>query len=180
MGDFSLDSIADLPTGLYVGGAVVPASDGGRFDVYDPASQYHSYLYFGYEWFDEGDGFFSGGIVDFDMGSSMTINRVAIWPEESGGIETLNIYTSDDPLFGVSTYVGTFTLTDWPVTDYTADVLNVVDTTARYLRLEILTIPATSIWSGASMGEIAVAVPAPGAVGMLGLAGFAAARRRRT
>ena len=38
MADFSLDSIADLPTDLYVNGVVVPASDGGRFDVHDPAS----------------------------------------------------------------------------------------------------------------------------------------------
>lgn len=38
MGDFSLDQIADLPLDLWVGGASVPASDGGRFDVLDPAT----------------------------------------------------------------------------------------------------------------------------------------------
>ena len=38
MGDFSLDSISDLSTDLYVGGKAVPASDGGRFDVLDPAT----------------------------------------------------------------------------------------------------------------------------------------------
>jgi succinate-semialdehyde dehydrogenase/glutarate-semialdehyde dehydrogenase len=38
MGDFSLDTIADLSTDLYLGGAFVPASDGGRFDVHDPAT----------------------------------------------------------------------------------------------------------------------------------------------
>ncbi len=38
MGDFSLDRIPDLPLDLYVGGKAVPASDGGRFDVLDPAT----------------------------------------------------------------------------------------------------------------------------------------------
>jgi succinate-semialdehyde dehydrogenase/glutarate-semialdehyde dehydrogenase len=38
MGDFSLDKISDLSTDLYVGGAWTAASDGGRFDVLDPAT----------------------------------------------------------------------------------------------------------------------------------------------
>ncbi|MDF1604234.1 NAD-dependent succinate-semialdehyde dehydrogenase [Nocardioides sp. YIM 152315] len=38
MADFSLDRIADLPLDLCLGGEVVPASDGGRFDVLDPAT----------------------------------------------------------------------------------------------------------------------------------------------
>jgi len=38
MGDFGLDQIPDLPLDLYVGGKLVPSSDGSRFDVHDPAS----------------------------------------------------------------------------------------------------------------------------------------------
>ena len=38
MGDFSLDMIGDLSTDLLIGGKAVPASDGGRFDVLDPAT----------------------------------------------------------------------------------------------------------------------------------------------
>ncbi len=38
MGDFSLDLIGDLSTDLYVGGKAIPATDGGRFDVLDPAT----------------------------------------------------------------------------------------------------------------------------------------------
>ncbi len=38
MADFSLSSIADLPLDLWVGGVARPASDGGRFDVLDPAT----------------------------------------------------------------------------------------------------------------------------------------------
>jgi succinate-semialdehyde dehydrogenase/glutarate-semialdehyde dehydrogenase len=38
MADFSLDSITDLPLDLCIGGKTVPASDGGRFDVLDPAT----------------------------------------------------------------------------------------------------------------------------------------------
>jgi succinate-semialdehyde dehydrogenase / glutarate-semialdehyde dehydrogenase len=38
MGDFNLEKIADLPTDLLIGGAAVAASDGGRFEVVDPAT----------------------------------------------------------------------------------------------------------------------------------------------
>jgi succinate-semialdehyde dehydrogenase/glutarate-semialdehyde dehydrogenase len=38
MADFSLSQLPDLPLDLYIGGKVVPASDGGRFDVLDPAT----------------------------------------------------------------------------------------------------------------------------------------------
>ena len=38
MGDFTLDQIADLPLDLLIGGKAVAASDGGRFDVVDPAT----------------------------------------------------------------------------------------------------------------------------------------------
>jgi succinate-semialdehyde dehydrogenase/glutarate-semialdehyde dehydrogenase len=38
MGAFSLDRIPDLPLDLCIGGKAVPASDGGRFDVLDPAT----------------------------------------------------------------------------------------------------------------------------------------------
>ncbi|MCW2851232.1 MAG: succinate semialdehyde dehydrogenase [Nocardioides sp.] len=38
MAHFSLDQISDLPLDLCVGGKQVPASDGSRFDVHDPAT----------------------------------------------------------------------------------------------------------------------------------------------
>ena len=38
MGDTCLDLIPDLPLDLYIGGKPVPASDGSRFDVLDPAT----------------------------------------------------------------------------------------------------------------------------------------------
>ena len=38
MADFSLSQISDLPLDLCIGGKVVPACDGGRFDVLDPAT----------------------------------------------------------------------------------------------------------------------------------------------
>jgi succinate-semialdehyde dehydrogenase/glutarate-semialdehyde dehydrogenase len=38
MGDVTLGRIADLPTDLLVGGRPLPASDGSRFDVVDPAT----------------------------------------------------------------------------------------------------------------------------------------------
>ncbi len=38
MASFTLDQLTDLTLDLYVGGKAVPASDGGRFDVIDPAT----------------------------------------------------------------------------------------------------------------------------------------------
>ncbi len=38
MGEFTLAQVADLPLDLFVDGRTVPASDGGRFDVLDPAT----------------------------------------------------------------------------------------------------------------------------------------------
>ncbi len=38
MADFSLEQIPDLPLDLYIGGRETAASDGGRFDVADPAT----------------------------------------------------------------------------------------------------------------------------------------------
>lgn len=38
MADFSLSSVPDLPLDLWIGGVARPASDGGRFDVLDPAT----------------------------------------------------------------------------------------------------------------------------------------------
>ena len=38
MADFTLAQLPDLPLDLCIGGKVVPASDGGRFDVLDPAT----------------------------------------------------------------------------------------------------------------------------------------------
>jgi succinate-semialdehyde dehydrogenase / glutarate-semialdehyde dehydrogenase len=38
MADDTSDVLADVPTELYIGGKFVPAADGGRFDVLDPAT----------------------------------------------------------------------------------------------------------------------------------------------
>src|SRR5262245_31684867 len=38
MGEFRIDKITDLTTDLLIGGKAVAASDGGRFDVVDPAT----------------------------------------------------------------------------------------------------------------------------------------------
>ncbi len=38
MGEFTLAQVTDLPLDLFVDGVTVPASDGGRFDVLDPAT----------------------------------------------------------------------------------------------------------------------------------------------
>ncbi len=44
MADFSLSQISDLPLDLCIGGKAVPASDGGRFDVLDPADGEVQYI----------------------------------------------------------------------------------------------------------------------------------------
>jgi len=158
------------------------------FDAYAPATQLHDTDSKFNDWFSTGTGFVAGGFVDFDLGAAMDLARAAIWNEDGAGIDMVNIYTSTDPSFGSSTFVGQFALTNNPVgVDYGADVLDLIDSHARYVRLEILSIPADSQWpGGVSLGEIAfeqrivqmIPLPSAAALGAAGVLGLGCRRRR--
>ncbi len=162
-------------------GAGLPAFTSGvtDFDAYLATTPLHTFVALNNEWFAPTG--VSTGVIDWDLGSVQSVDRVAIWNEDAHGVQRMNIYTSNDPGFGVSTFIGAFTLTDTTVNaDYPADVLAIGGPAARYVRFEILSSYNGSLGQPtASLGEVVFSVPTPGAAGVLALAGLAGVRRRR-
>ncbi|MEE8104090.1 MAG: PEP-CTERM sorting domain-containing protein [Planctomycetota bacterium] len=127
------------------------------------------------------------GIVDYDMGSSMTMTRLVLWQypfPDVGPILDFDVYTSNDATFAISTFVGSFTaIADgtFPLTPNGAQVFDLTDSTARYFRIDVQS--STSDPSSAfGWSEIAVeAVPEPASALLVcsGLAMCAARLRRR-
>lgn len=152
------------------------------FDAYIGGGPLHSLAYAFQEWFSPGGGETFSSIV-YDMGAAYTLDRVAYWNEDAGGVSSVSITTSLDGSFGDAIGGGTFSPTDWPGSvDYGADVHAFAARGARYVRVDVSGIPGSSIWPGLSMGEIAFSsnpIPAPGTAGLLGLAGLVGLRRRR-
>ena len=126
------------------------------------------------------------GYIDFDLGSTQSIDRVAIW---NVTLEDVTFLIADDPA-GPWTPIGSFTLpSHYSWFSYDANILDLGGShTGRYLRLQVDSAYLTSTSSTYGIvGELAVRalpVPEPGALMMLGSGGLAlaalGARRRRT
>lgn len=129
--------------------------------------------------------------IDFDLGGIFSILRMAYWNEEFSGVDSMSVFTSNDPLFGVSTAVGAFAPTNSPTgLDYTAEVFDLVDTDARYVRLMVTgpQVPNDG-HDGIGMAELAfdttdvgistVPLPAAAWAGLALLGALAGARRAR-
>lgn len=125
--------------------------------------------------------------VDFDMGSTQTITRLALWnsPDTGAGRDTdeFTIFTSNVSNFSTSTNVGTFNAAHTTSTPDSHQLFDLTDTTARYVRLSIASIHGGDI---VALGELAfeteaVAVPEPSSIAImgLGLIGMGAYRWRR-
>ncbi|MEX2169571.1 MAG: hypothetical protein WD851_09685 [Pirellulales bacterium] len=126
------------------------------FDNYLAQAPLHS-RFPSHEW--SASGATTTGIIDFDMGRAMLIDRTAIWNEEVTGVSSLNVFTSDDPSFGTSSLVGSFAVLDTTRDlDYVADVHLLVPTAVRYVRFEVLGAyadPLNKFVTKASLGEVA-------------------------
>lgn len=143
------------------------------FDDYFATSPTHSDKR-GKEWWGTfGTGF---GTVVYDLGAIFTIDRLALWNEESNGIYSFELYSDTASDFSSQFYLGTFSPTDnIDNDDYLADIFSLTSKEARYVRLEM-----TGVVPILSMGEIAFSartpVPEPATMllfglGLLGLAG---------
>jgi len=150
-------------------------------DTYLSGNPLHTTTFSTFEWFSAGSGY-----VDLDMGSVVDLQSLLIWNEEGGnGVGSLDVFTSLDLSFSSLVNIGSFNpAQNVDGVDYAAELLDITDSSAQYLRLQ---------FSGASggvfgLGEIAFsdgvpsAVPVPAAVwlfasGLMGLVGLA--RRKK-
>jgi len=125
------------------------------------------------------------GHVDFDLGQQLNVLQLALWNDDYHGASSITISTSNDSAFGTSANVGTFTPYEHGNPNHDplpAQVFDLTDSAARFVRIQI---NATYGHELTGWGEVAFdtsAVPEPTTALLLacGLAGLAAAGRRRS
>ena len=173
-GDFDIGNTIDQ-SGLSTG----YTSDVTDFDTYLGLDPTHDYLAGDNEWF-SADGVVTA-TIDYDLGSVLNIDRLALWNEEFSGFGTAIVSTSTDGI-GFSSLT-TINPIDNPLeTDYSAEIFGFGTTAARFFRLEISGCPqpiSGANYTGCGIGEIAFSsvsgvVPLPAAAWMLltGLGGL--------
>lgn len=149
-----------------------------NFDTYIASNPTHSFVYTTEWWWPTGT---SSGTIVYDLGATYNIDRLAFWNEESAGVSSLSVYISND-LFP-SAFAGTFTPTDWPVADYSADIFSFGSSfSGRYVRFDLVGGYQGSSFPFGAVGEVAFStgsapIPEPGTMmllgsGLVGLAGW--------
>lgn len=154
------------------------------FDTF-VASTYHTYIFSGYEWFSNQGS--TSASVTYDLGSVRTINKMALWNEESSGIGLLDLSVSSDGVTFSSLLSGLSpTDNNSGNFDYLADVFVFASTAFRFIKMDMSRCPQVdSDFNACAIGEVAFnqvsAVPVPAALPLLvtGLAGLGYLGRRR-
>jgi hypothetical protein len=151
------------------------------FDTYIGTSPTHVDGGLNVSWFSPAFGGTTGSI-DYDLGSSVKVSQIVLWPDDFSGPSGISVFTSDDSLFTLATLVGTLSPSD-PANSVAVpgEVFDLLDTTARYVRLSITSGFDTGDQVG--IGEVAfdVTIPEPSVLTIfgLGLSGLGVMMRRR-
>jgi len=140
-------------------------------------------------WF--GPKFSVTGTLDFDFGAQQNIEQLVLWIAAFTPPSAITVLTSSDAAFAANTVVGLISPANPPDVpgSVAAEVFDITDSSARYLRL-LITASLNSSFVG--IGEVAIdasepipgggtAIPEPGTLALfgLGLAGLGFARRRK-
>lgn len=126
------------------------------FDTYIGTNPTHTSLAAGNEWFSD-----FGNLtptLTFDLGSVLTVDRIALWVEESSGFSTAVLSSSVDGVtFG---NLGTINPVDNPVASYPAEVFGFATTAMQFFRMDMSGCPQPNPGSTqeCSLGEIAFSV----------------------
>ncbi len=172
------------------GGLVTPFTSGvTNFDTYIAGNPQHTIFSAGAEWFS--DYHTTGATLTLDLGSTYTLDRLAVWNDEYWGVGAIAVSTSFDGVTYTPNVSG-LAPTDHPLnspTTYGADVFALTTTSAHFVKLELSGCPQPdgNPDGGCGLGEIAfsaatpTATPEPAAFAILGI-GFVAlgALRRRS
>ena len=159
-----------------------------NFNTYIGANPQHDFVFSGNEWFSN-DGT-NAATVTYDLGSSRSFDRFALWNEDASGVGTVTLLISSNNV--TFTSFATFTPTNNPVNfNYGAQVFSFATQTGRYVRFAATNCPQSlATFDACGIGEIAFraaeagGVPEPATWAMLiggfGLAGASLRRRRPT
>jgi hypothetical protein len=157
------------------------------FDTYIAGNPQHSLVFAGNEWFSNSAA--TAATVTYDLGSSKTIDALALWNEDISGIGSLALETSSDGLIFAPLVAGLLPTNNNDNFDYGADVFSFGAVTAQFVRFVMTNCPQVPNgpnpggFGGCAIGEVAfraTAVPEPGILELTGLAllGLVLVRRR--
>ncbi|WP_239005390.1 PEP-CTERM sorting domain-containing protein [Gloeothece citriformis] len=175
-GDYDIGNTIDQ-SGLSIGFI----SGVTNFDAYIAQNPTHTTIAANFEWFTQEN--VVSATVNYDLGQTYLIDRLALWNEESSGIGSFDISVSTDNVNFTQIATGLVPF-DNPLANYPAEIFSFGSVAARYVRFGISQCPQPNpgSFNGCGIGEVAFSVvPEPLTIMGTGAAlGFGAFFKRKT